>query len=129
MKRYIGTKIIHAVPEVHGETGREGYVVRYADGYESWSPKEAFEEAYRACDAMSFGLAIEALKKGQKVARRGWNGKGMWLELQRPDAHSKMTLPYVFLNYPADAQNTPGARVPWLASQTDMLAEDWRIVI
>ena len=43
MKRYIGTKIIHAVSEVHGETGREGYVVRYADGYESWSPKEAFE--------------------------------------------------------------------------------------
>ncbi len=128
MKRYIGTKIIHAVPEVHGETGREGYVVRYADGYESWSPKEAFEEAYRACDAMSFGLAIEALKKGHKVARRGWNGKGMWLELQRPDKHSKMTLPYVFLNYPADAQNTPGARVPWLASQTDMLSDDWEIV-
>jgi hypothetical protein len=39
-----------------------------------------------------------------------------------------MTLPYVYLNYPADAANTPGARVPWLASQTDMLGEDWGIV-
>ena len=45
--------------------------------------------------------------------------------MQRPDAHSKMTLPYIFMSYPADAMNTPGARVPWLASQTDMLAEDW----
>lgn len=77
---------------------------------------------------MDFGLAIRALKQGRTVARAGWNGKGMWLELQRPDAHSKMTLPYVYLNYPEDAQNTPGARVPWLASQTDMLAEDWEIV-
>ena len=129
MKRYIGTKIIHAVPEKHSESGREGYRVRYADGYESWSPQEAFDDAYRECDAMTFGLALECLKKGMHVCRAGWNGKGMWLELQRPDTHSKMTLPYVFLNYPADAQNTPGARVPWLASQTDMLAEDWRIVI
>lgn len=77
---------------------------------------------------MDFGDALRALKAGEKVARSGWNGKGLWLELQRPDAHSKMTLPYVFLNYPADAQNTPGARVPWSASQTDMLAGDWEIV-
>lgn len=77
---------------------------------------------------MNFGEALAALKAGDKVARRGWNGKGMWLNLQRPDTFSKMTLPYVYLNYPDDAANTPGARVPWLASQTDMLAEDWGIV-
>ena len=127
MKRYVGTKIIHAQPEQR--IAEPGYLVCYADGYESWSPKDLFEEAYRECEAMTFGLALECLKKGIHVCRAGWNGKGMWLELQRPDAHSKMTLPYVFLNYPADAQNTPGARVPWLASQTDMLAEDWKIVI
>lgn len=127
MKRYVGTKIIHAQPEQR--IGEPGYLVRYADGYESWSPKDVFEEAYRECEAMTFGLALECLKKGMHICRAGWNGKGMWLELQHPDAHSKMTLPYVFLNYPADAQNTPGARVPWLASQTDMLAEDWKIVI
>jgi hypothetical protein len=77
---------------------------------------------------MNFGQAIEELKAGCKVSRTGWNGKGLWLELQVPDAHSKMTLPYIYINYPMDAQNTPGARVPWLASQTDMLAEDWGVV-
>lgn len=77
---------------------------------------------------MGFGDAVDHLKLGCRVARAGWNGKGMWLELQRPSDNSKMTLPYVFLNYPADAINTPGARVPWLASQTDMLAEDWMVV-
>ena len=74
-----------------------------------------------------FGQALDWLKAGKCVSRAGWNGKGLWLELQRPDAHSKMTLPYLFLNYPADAINTPGARVPWLASQTDMLADDWTV--
>jgi hypothetical protein len=38
-----------------------------------------------------------------------------------------MTLPYIYINYPDDAKTTPGARVPWLASQTDMLADDWSI--
>lgn len=74
---------------------------------------------------MNFGQAIALLKLGKKVARQGWNGKGLWLELQVPDARSKMTLPYIFMSYPTDAVNTPGARVPWLASQTDVLAEDW----
>jgi hypothetical protein len=73
----------------------------------------------------TFSDALEVLKGGDKVARTGWNGNGLWLELQRPDANSKMTLPYIFISYPADAANTPGARVPWLASQTDLLADDW----
>jgi hypothetical protein len=75
---------------------------------------------------MNFGKALDTLKQGGKVQRTGWNGKGLWLELQTPDAHSKMTLPYIFINYPNDAVNTPGARVPWLASQTDVLADDWQ---
>lgn len=70
-------------------------------------------------NTMDFGQAIEALKQGKRVARAGWNGKGMHLELQRPDAHSKMTLPYIYM-YTAQGDN-----VPWLASQTDMLSEDW----
>ena len=75
---------------------------------------------------MDFGAALQELRRGNKVARNGWNGKGLWLELQTPDVNSKMTLPYIYINYPDDAKTTPGgARVPWLASQTDMLAEDW----
>lgn len=74
---------------------------------------------------MNFGQALEVLKAGGKVSRSGWNGVGLWLELQVPDAHSKMTLPYIYINYPVNAKTTPGAKVPWLASQTDVLAEDW----
>lgn len=69
-----------------------------------------------------FGNAISALKAGHKVARQGWNGKGMWLKLQVPDANSKMSLPYIYM-YTADKH-----QVPWLASQTDVLSEDWNIV-
>ena len=79
-------------------------------------------------EQFDFAVALRELKEGNRVARNGWNGKGLWLELQRPDAHSKMTLPYIFISYPEDAQNTPGARVPWLPSQTDLLADDWMVV-
>ena len=67
----------------------EGYLVEYVDGgepnhpdfsgYISWSPKDVFERAYRPAIGMGFGLAVEAMKRGAKVARTGWNGKGMWL--------------------------------------------------
>jgi hypothetical protein len=68
---------------------------------------------------MDFGDAIRELKAGKRVTRPGWNGKGMWLELQVPDAHSKMSLPYIYMKTADDKL------VPWLASQTDVLAEDW----
>lgn len=72
--------------------------------------------------SIDFGGAIRAMKEGARVARAGWNGKGMWLNLQVPDANSKMTLPYIYMKTADDQQ------VPWLASQTDMLAEDWCIL-
>lgn len=67
----------------------------------------------------TFGDALDMLKKGYRMARQGWNGKNMWLALQVPDKNSKMSLPYIYM-FTAD-----GNKVPWLASQTDMLAEDW----
>ena len=72
---------------------------------------------------MDFGAAIKSLKDGGRVKRAGWNGKGMWLALQTPDAHSKMSLPYIYMS------TAQGDLVPWLASQTDVLAEDWSIVL
>lgn len=77
---------------------------------------------------LNIGRAIFYLRSGMKMARTGWNGKGMWLELQVPDENSKMTLPYIFLNYPPCEAYPEGARVPWLASQTDILANDWELV-
>lgn len=69
-----------------------------------------------------FGLALAYLRDGHKVARSGWNGKKMWLALQVPDAHSKMTLPYIYM------RTAQGDLVPWLASQTDVLGNDWAVV-
>lgn len=68
---------------------------------------------------LNFGEAIAVLKTGGRVCREGWNGKGMYLELQVPDEHSKMMHPYIYIS-PVD-----GKLVPWVASQSDMLAEDW----
>jgi hypothetical protein len=69
----------------------------------------------------TIGWAVKQLNDGQRVARSGWNGKSMWLELQRPDNGSKMTLPYVYMKTAQDDL------VPWLCSQTDLLATDWEI--
>lgn len=69
------------------------------------------------------GWALEQMYAGFRVRRRNWNGPGQSLELQRPDQHSKMTLPYVYIN------TVQGGRVPWLASQTDLLADDWEIAV
>ena len=80
---------------------------------------------------MDFGKAIEALKSGKKVARKGWNGKGIFIELQIPDDFSKMTHPYIFIDttgLETENSQAPKDRVPWLASQTDMLSDDWEIV-
>lgn len=161
LKNYIGTKQIQATPMTRGEYNNyrgwqisanenpadEGYLVKYSDGYESWSPKKQFEEAYRECDNMTFGLAIEVLKRGYKVARKGWNGKRMYLymvngttvdkdnlrnEASRilPDDTQAMhdTDVAVFLPH-IDMRTANGdICVGWLASQTDMLSEDWVIV-
>lgn len=124
MEKYLGVKLINAELCLgSGEnSGKEGYIVVYENNYTSWSPKNVFEEAYRRINSLTFGLAIEALKKGKKVARAGWNGKGMFLELQIPDEYSKMSLPYIYM------KTVDNKLVPWLASQTDVLTEDWNIV-
>ena len=161
MKTYVGTKVVYATPmnraeynEYRGwelpanENGAdEGYLVEYADGgrandsrhagYISWSPKDVFERAYRATEDMTFGAAIEALKVGKKVARAGWNGKGMFLFLV-PGSTFKVNRPPLMGIYPEgteinycphiDMKTADGKVVPWLASQTDVLAEDWAVV-
>lgn len=72
---------------------------------------------------MNFSDALLELKAGGIVARDGWNGKGMYIEAQFPDEHSKMTLPYISM------RTVQGDLVPWLASQTDLLSEDWEIIV
>ena len=155
MERFIGTKIVQAEPawkitdeegsfvqvkSAHGccrngSTIEDGYKVRYEDGYESWSPKAVFEAAYRRTDGLNFGLALEAAKMGKRIARKGWNGKGMYVFLADE----------VAFHTDADISEFEGTGVPvldclcmrtadrsicpgWLASQSDMLADDWMIL-
>lgn len=68
-----------------------------------------------------FEWALEQLRRGEKVCRRGWNGRGMWLVIQFPDGASKMTLPYIYM------KTATGHRVPWTASQADLLIGDWEL--
>lgn len=70
---------------------------------------------------MNFSMALEHLKTGSSMARSGWNGKDMYIKIRHVDAGSRMTLPYIYMKT-ADQE-----LVPWLASQTDILAEDWEI--
>lgn len=243
MKQYIGTKMIEAEPckawkAINGHRiGEDGYKVRYADGYESWSPKDVFEKAYlpltvndrlrtaapsisqemvddfivarevttmgdkctvvravlrngfdivesSACvsaenydrklgadicmkkikdkvwfllgfllqtavngvdgsgnqgetpvkNSMSFGQAIEAMRRGAKVRRRGWNGKNQHIELASAISYVNPDGSVVNAEHDAIGNKaiafcgTSGVQMGWLASQADMLADDWEIV-
>jgi len=77
---------------------------------------------------MDFGEALHELQCGRKVAREGWNGKGIFIGLQVSDVNSKMTSPYTFIDttgLQTDNEAAPKSLVPWLPSMTDMLAQDW----
>lgn len=70
----------------------------------------------------SFGWALERLKEGRHVDRAGWNGKNMYLVLWHPRSEGELcTLPYIVM------RTATGGFVPWLASQTDVLSEDWAV--
>ena len=132
----------------------EGYLVEYLDGgqpndpnhtgYISWSPKAIFESTYQGSGNLSFGHAIEYAKLGKKIARTGWNGKNMFVVYMVPvrlppyntnskanDRTAKSIGEYALLDcqpcfamYNAQKQWVAG----WLASQSDMLANDWCVV-
>ena len=161
MKTYIGTKLVKMRPMNRAdyntyrgwtlpadENGAdEGYLVEYLDGgkpnhsdhegYISWSPKEQAEAAYRETSGLTFGLAVEALKKGLKVARAGWNGAGMFAYLVPANSYPAQTgaakshfgegamVPYRAYLALKTAQ---GDVATWAPSCSDALAEDWLIV-
>ena len=68
-----------------------------------------------------FGGALHLLKNGHSLSRKGWNGKDMWIAMWWPNVMDVMTLPFIYMKTADDEL------VPWLCSQTDMLAEDWNI--
>lgn len=171
MKQFLGVKLLLATAMTRGEYNAYrgwntpmdenpadlGMLVEYDDpdhpnhpkhkGYISWSPIGVFKDAYRETSGLSFGLAIEAAKKGFKIARAGWNGKDMFIvhmpsmylpPYNTQDTERKVndrTAKFIgkdapldcqqyFSIYTADKKWQPG----WLASQADMFADDWMII-
>jgi len=159
-KIYLGTKLVKMTPMnrlaynvyrgwelPEDEDGAdEGYLVEYLDGgkanhpdhkgYISWSPKDVAERAYKEVDpeGNTFGAAVEHVKAGGIIYRKGWNGKGMFLFLVAGSTFQVNRAPLneiypegTTINYcpHIDMRTADGKIVPWLASQTDILAEDW----
>ena len=157
----IGVKLINAIPmsraeynDLRGwvlpsdENGEDaGYLVEYLDGgkanhpdfvgYISWSPADVFEKAYRKTNGLTFGLAIEALKLGKKVARAGWNGAGQFVYLVPANSYPAQT--GVAKQFFGDGAMVPyraylalktaqGDVATWAPSCSDALADDWLIV-
>ncbi len=168
MQKRVGTKLVNLLPMTRAEYNAfrgwdlpadedgsdEGYLVECLDGgksntphyagYVSWSPKAQADATYRPASAMTFGDALIMLKAGERVARAGWNGKGMWLAYtpgsEFAPEHAKPGHAAAFRAKEAphedvrllphiDMRAADGSMViGWLASQTDMLAEDWQVV-
>lgn len=160
MEKYIGTKVVKAEPmtmtEAQKVLGRElkpanleedGYLVEYKDGYKSWSPRSVFEEAYRELGSVNFGGAIDLLKAGLAVRRKGWNGKGLFVVKQVPSHITGDIIPNM-QSLPQSAKNilmsrenphidytnqmliiNPDGRADsWVPSSSDIFANDWEVV-
>lgn len=158
MDLYIGTKTLKAQQMTRAEYCKlrgwevptdespddKGYLVEYTDGgkpnhpdfagYISWSPIDVFERAYQPTSGMDFGMALNAIKAGKYVSRAGWNGPGQyifgigmpgsgdyWTYTNGKNDNCKL-VPFLAI------RTVQNSTVPWLASQTDMLATDWHIV-
>lgn len=154
MKIYLGVKTVGATEMNLGDYNNyrgwtipenenpltEGYLVVYEDGYKSWCPKKQFEESNRLITSMTFGHALEAMKRGDKVARTSWNGNGMWAVIQKGypngiainkntaeatgfEEGSVMKFRPYFLLYTAQKDFAH-----WVPSGSDIIGEDWYIV-
>ena len=129
MNEYIRQNYVTAVPMTYGEykaknpgatdyknqpTEADGYEATYCTGYKAWIPKTHFERTSRSVDGLTFGMAVEAMKRGKRVARRVWSNDGKWVFLRDG---SSIAMQFI-----------SGNTLPWVACTDDVLAEDWGIV-
>lgn len=170
MQSFIGLKKVKAAPMTRGEFAEymkkpcdstnqhdEGMLVEYPvdpksdvnhknhAGYVSWCPKDVFNKANRQVNGLTFGEALETLKRGGRVARQGWNGKGMFLfllpagdNIPTKVIHDPALRKVIETEVKGDTFSALGSirmftadkkiLTGWLASQTDMLSEDWVIL-
>lgn len=158
---HIGMKLVYAIAMTRGEynvyrgweqpvdedPADKGFLIEYVDGgkpnhpnhsgYISWSPEHVFKPAYHSSGNWRFGEALEMLRRGYKVQRKGWNGKGMWLVMVKGTTHvwPKEGTPYhtaglkeVDIDPHLDLYTAKGSMQPgWNPSQADLFAEDWQL--
>lgn len=153
MEMYVETKFIMAEPMtakafnekvrplVYSGECQDGYLVVYEDSYQSWSPKEVFEKTYEEANRMTFGNALETVKRGIPIAREGWNGKGMFVVYQKGYPNgipcNVQTAKAWGLKEGALFKCNPylqikcvdGSHSMWVPSINDILAEDWHGII
>lgn len=151
---YIGTKHVNGFPMNKGtycklrgwdvpadeDPSENGYLVEYTDslpnhpqfrGYISWSPAPVFESTYFNVDkGCTFGCAIELVKTGSRMSRKAWNGKGMYITLVSSkywsmDKHENSTCRK---RHWLGIKTVDNEFMPWVPSQSDILAEDWIIM-
>ena len=83
---------------------------------------------------MNFGKAIELLKEGKKVSRKGWNGKNQYIELATNISYKNVDGEIININHKTMGNKaiafigTSGVQIGWLASQSDMLSDDWELI-
>lgn len=124
----LGFLLQTAVGGVNGEAAAENHCC------DEECERSCCDKAYRPTDGLSFGLAIEAAKKGMKIARRGWNGKNQYVELAERISYENAAHEVINAKHEAIGNKalafvgTSGVQLGWLASQADMLADDWQIV-
>lgn len=153
MKTYIGTTVLKATPAwmligrdgrthvilhepklLEGETKHAGYRVLYENGNFDWINYIDFQKTFHEAKGLPFGLAIEAAKMGKKIARAGWNGKNQYVELAYCISYKNNAAEVINVNHCNIGNKalafvgTSGVQMGWLASQADMLADDWYIV-
>jgi len=138
VRLFRGGILLITFPESNHEVKSGGVILFASDTDIYYCPEDVFNDRYTNSEdglKMNFGKAIEALKNGKRVAREGWNGKGMFLYFVPPGVYPARTA--IAKNHIGDQvpygayiamKTAQGNVVPWLASQTDMLATDWEVV-
>jgi hypothetical protein len=123
LKQYVGIKLIFAEPEA--KDGKPGYKVIYPDGYVSWSPVAAFEEAYVDVSAMSFGKAFELMRMGYSVARAAWKHQSVFDDVHiRCSPSEEDDNPYA-ITYHIRTNSGKERVSSWTAQRDDFCIDDW----
>ena len=124
----MGLDRVFSTPTIEVDQDKYDELIKIKTLYE-----EKKKENNRENETMDFGQAIRLLKDGKKVARQGWNGKNQYIELAANISYKNAEGKIINAEHDAIGNKaiafvgTSGVQIGWLASQADMLAEDWKI--